>query len=180
MKVVNTREYVDMLRGLTEEGKVVSMLIAGTSMTPFLGHQRDYIYFEKPKRDLKKGDMVFYQRDSGQYVMHRICKVHRIQRKGTDSKRDTMPQTGIASNLDTTHSTAPASTYDIVGDAQTLIEKNIRRDQIFALVVQVKRKGKIIGPGDFWWNFFEKVWINMIPFRRVVLACYTVFARIKG
>lgn len=35
MKVVNTREYVSMLRELTEEGKEVSMLIAGSSMSPF-------------------------------------------------------------------------------------------------------------------------------------------------
>ena len=31
-KVVDTREYVSVLRELAEEGKVVSMLIAGSSM----------------------------------------------------------------------------------------------------------------------------------------------------
>ena len=74
-RVVDTREYLDVLRGLTEEGKEVSLLISGSSMAPFLIHARDYVYFRKPDRELKKGDIVFFQRDSGQYVMHRICRV---------------------------------------------------------------------------------------------------------
>lgn len=74
-KVIDTRAYVDALRELVLEGKEVSMRIWGGSMTPFLGHDRDTIYFEKPDRPLKAGDMVFYQRDNGQFVMHRILKV---------------------------------------------------------------------------------------------------------
>lgn len=149
MKVVDTYEYVSVLRELTEQGKNVSMLIAGSSMSPFLAHQRDFIYFEKPKRKLKKGDMVFYQRQSGQFVMHRICKVNKD------------------------------GTYHIVGDAQTLIEKDIRRDQIFALITAVKRKGKLIGPGNFWWEFFEKIWIRMIPLRPVANKIYSLIYKAK-
>lgn len=149
MKVVDTYEYVNILRELTEDGKVVNMLIAGSSMSPFLAHRRDYIYFEKPKRILKKGDMVFYQRDNGQFVMHRICK---------DNKD---------------------GTYNIVGDAQTQIERGIRKNQIFALITSVKRKDKMIGPGDFWWEFFEKVWINMIPLRPLANRFYSLIYRIK-
>ena len=33
------------------------------------------VCFKKKDRKLKKGDMVFFQRSNGQYVMHRICKV---------------------------------------------------------------------------------------------------------
>ena len=58
MKVVDTREYVGMLKELTEEGKEVSMLVFGSSMAPFLIHARDMIYFKKPDRELQKGDIV--------------------------------------------------------------------------------------------------------------------------
>ena len=75
MRTVDTREYLSILRELTEEGRDVSLRITGSSMAPFLIHQRDTVYFRKPDRPLKKGDMVFYQRDSGQFVMHRICRV---------------------------------------------------------------------------------------------------------
>ena len=62
---VDTAEYVGVLRGLVEEGHEVSMLVSGSSMSPFLIHLRDTIYFKKPDRPLRAGDMVFYQRDSG-------------------------------------------------------------------------------------------------------------------
>lgn len=141
VKQVDTREYVSVLRGIAEEGKVVSMLIAGSSMAPFLCHNRDYIYFTKPERELRRGDMVFYQRDRGQYVMHRI---YRVKPDG----------------------------YYMVGDAQTQIEGPLRREQIFAVITQVKRDGKMIRPGDFWWEFFEHIWIRIVPARRIVTALY--------
>ena len=75
VKTVDTKEYIFALKSLVEEGKEVRLTITGGSMSPFLVHGRDTICFSKPKRQLKKGDMVFYQRENGQYVMHRICRV---------------------------------------------------------------------------------------------------------
>ena len=145
-RVVDTNEYVSVLRELAEEGRVVSMLIAGSSMSPFLCHNRDYIYFTKPDRELRRGDMVFYQRDTGQYVMHRIYK-----RKKDD--------------------------YYMVGDAQTQIEGPLKQDQIFARIIKVKRKGRIIEPGNFWWEFFEHVWIRIIPLRKVIEKLYSLLGQ---
>ena len=148
MKKVDTKEYVSMLRELTESGKEVSMLIAGNSMSPFLIHERDSICFKRPDRTLRRGDMVFYQRTSGQYVMHRIYKVS-------------------------------AEGYYIVGDAQQDIEGPVKREQIFALITRVRRKGNWSAPGDFWWEFFEHVWIRMVPVRRLIIGAYTKMKRIK-
>ena len=145
-KVVDTDAYVTVLKNLVEEGQEVSLRITGCSMTPFLGHGRDDIFFRRPERPLRRGDMVFYRRSSGQYVMHRIC---RVTEKG----------------------------YDLVGDAQTRIEHGIRQEQIFALVTRVRRKGKLLGPGDFLWEFFARIWIRMIPLRPGVMKCYGFFRR---
>lgn len=147
MKVVETKEYVSILRELTEENREVSMRIAGNSMLPFLVHDRDLIFFRKPDRDLKKGDMVFYQRENGQFVMHRIRKV------------------------------SPEGYY-IVGDAQQYIEGPVKREQIFARIMKVCRKGKWIGPGDFWWEFFEHVWIRLVPVRHILMRVYSILKRI--
>lgn len=141
MRIIDTGAYVSMQRELVDSGKEASMRIVGNSMAPFLIHERDYITFVKPDREIRCGDMVFYQRDNGQFVMHRIWKV----------KPDG---------------------YYIVGDAQQEIEGPIRRDQIFALITKVKRKGKWLEEGDFWWEFFKKVWIHMIPFRRKLMWLY--------
>lgn len=64
-------------------------------------------------------------------------------------------------------------TYTLVGDAQTMLERGIRPDQVLALVTAVRRKGKLLRSGSFWWDFFEKIWIRMIPLRPAVVAAYS-------
>lgn len=145
-RVVDTREYVSVLREIAESGKVVSLRIAGSSMSPFLGPRQRLHLFYKAGQRTAGGDMVFYQRRNGQYVMHRIYKVK-------------------------------ADGYYIVGDAQTEIEGPVSRDQIFALITKVKRKDRIIQPGDFWWEFFEHVWIRMIPLRRPAVRLYAAVSK---
>ncbi|MDO4180135.1 MAG: S24/S26 family peptidase [Bacteroidales bacterium] len=144
MRSVDTKEYISMLRSLVEEGKQVSLIISGCSMSPFLIHARDAICFAKPDRELQKGDMVFFQRSDGNFVMHRIYKIKN-------------------------------GAYYIIGDAQTTMEGPIRREQIFALIKQVRRKGKWIAPGDFWWEFFAHIWLNIIPLRRIIIKVYHFF-----
>lgn len=141
MRRVDTDAYVSMLRDLVNEGKECRLLISGSSMAPFLVHERDSILFSKPDRELRRGDMVFYQRDNGQYVMHRILHVK------------------------------PEGLY-IIGDAQTEVEGPVKPEQVFALVTKVNRKGKWIGPGNFWWWFFSTVWLRLFPIRRLILKLY--------
>lgn len=141
MKKIDTYAYVSMLKELVEEGKEVRMVISGSSMSPFLEHERDSIFFAAPQQPLKKGDIVFYQRPNGQYVVHRIC---RVRPEG----------------------------YEIAGDGQTELERGVGREQIFAVVTKVERKGKILKPGSFWWEFFAHIWIHVIPFRRKIMGIY--------
>lgn len=69
--------------------------------------------------------------------------------------------------------------YTMVGDAQTVLEYGIRNDQIRAVVTAVRRKGKILQKGNFWWDFFEKVWISMVPFRPLFSKIYSAFKIFK-
>lgn len=148
-KTLNTAEYMSALRELTEQGHEVSITISGNSMAPFLVHLRDSVTFGLPKRSLKRGDLVFYQRDSGQFVCHRIFKVRQDD-------------------------------YYLIGDAQTMPEGPIRREQIFALVTAVRRKGKVLTPGDFCWAFFEKIWIRILPLRLPLLRVYRLWRRFRS
>ena len=134
MRRLDTDAYVSALRDLVNEGKECRLLISGSSMAPFLVHERDSIIFSKPQRELQRGDMVFYQRETGQFVMHRILH--------------------------------------IVGDAQTEIEGPVNPSQVFAVVTKAQRKGKWIGPGDFWWWFFRTVWLRLVPVRKIILKLY--------
>jgi hypothetical protein len=67
--------------------------------------------------------------------------------------------------------------YYIIGDNQTVMEGPVKKEQIFAIVTKVIRKEKEIKPGDFWWFFFESVWIRIIPLRRIMIRLY---GRING
>ena len=141
---IGTREYITILKSLVDEGREVNMHVLGSSMAPFVVHERDVIYFKKPEKKLCKGDIAFFQRKNGQYVVHRIYKTEGNQ-------------------------------YYFVGDNQTDIEGPIDEGQIFATVTRVKRKGKMIGPGDFWWEFFARVWIRIIPVRAFLVRLYGIF-----
>lgn len=148
MVILDTEAYISVLREMTEAGKEVTVKVFGSSMVPFLGDARDEVLIKKPDRPLKVGDIVFFQRDGGRFILHRIWK---IKPEG----------------------------YYIVGDSQVEIEGPVRRDQIFAIVIQTKRKGKWIGPGNFWWEFFEHIWVHMISGRRMLIKGYTFLSR-KG
>ena len=71
VRLIDTQEYMEMIRALLEDGQEVSMIVTGNSMRPFLKHGRDKICMKKTDRKLRKGDIVFYRRENGQYVMHR-------------------------------------------------------------------------------------------------------------
>lgn len=68
-----------------------------------------------------------------------------------------------------------------LGDSQqnSEIEGPIEESQIFALITSVCRKGRWIGPGNFWWEFFEHDWIRLIPFRRFLINTYRFMSSIR-
>ena len=144
-KTVDTGEYISSLLELVAQGEEVGLPVAGSSMTPFLGDGRDQVFIRKPHRPPERGDVVLYRRDNGDYVLHRI---HRV------------------------HGTGDGAVYDVAGDAQSRIERGIRRDQIFALVTRIRRKGRILGPESLHWRFFQKVWIGTVPLRSPILRLY--------
>ena len=133
-------------RILAEEPEVAALplVISGRSMTPFLIDGRDTVYLARLERPVRRGDMLLYQRSSGQYVLHRVWK----------AEKD--------------------GTFTMVGDAQTELEHGIREAQIIAIVTSVVRKGKSMAPGGFWWDFFEKVWIRMVPLRPLFWKAYSL------
>ena len=132
-------------RILAEEPQVAALplIVSGRSMTPFLVGGRDTVYLSRLERPVRRGDILLYQRDSGQYVLHRVWKV---EKNGT---------------------------FTMVGDAQVELEHGIREDQVIAIVTFVLRKEKTVFPGFFWWEFFEKIWIRMVPLRPFFRKVYS-------
>lgn len=146
-KFIDLNEYMKVVKELLDSGSEVPLLASGNSMTPFIVHQRDTIFISKLNCKLHKGDMVFFQRDNGEYVMHRI---HHINKKNQ---------------------------YFMVGDNQTYIEGPIEESQIFAIVKKVNRNSKLITHHNLIWKFFQYVWIRIVPFRPVIGKLHKLIIR---
>ena len=94
-------------------GGEVYITVRGSSMSPFLHDGRDQAVFASvADRRIRRGDIVFYQRRGGQFVMHRVYSV--------DAE----------------------GTLTMLGDAQWTLEPGIRPDQLRAFVPRVVRKGR--------------------------------------
>ena len=137
-RIIDIDEYMPVVQELLAQGKSVSLTVTGESMSPFLRHGRDQIRLEAVTKPPKRGDMVFFRRCNGQYIMRRILR----------------------------H--LPDGNYALIGDGQQQVEAPIAPQQIFAVVAQVCRKGTWIGPEAFWWRFFAGPWLMLLPLRPVL------------
>lgn len=69
-------EMAPLIRETLSESGEVSFVSAGVSMMPTIRDRKDVVTLVKPQGRLKKGDVPFYQRDNGQYVLHRVVYVN--------------------------------------------------------------------------------------------------------
>ena len=62
--------------------------------------------------------------------------------------------------------------YDLIGDGQLVIELGIGQEQILATVCAVRRKGKLLRKGNLCWEFYEHIWLALVPWRGRILRVY--------
>lgn len=75
--------------------------------------------------------------------------------------------------------TAPEGLY-FMGDGQQQQEGPVPPQAVRALAVKARRKGRWLGPGSFWWEFFARVWPNLGPLRGALSTLYGAFKRKEG
>ena len=60
-----------------EQGREYSLLVTGDSMRPFLLHGLSIVYMMKESQyDLKRGDIILFQREDGAFALHRVFRVY--------------------------------------------------------------------------------------------------------
>lgn len=69
-------EMAPLIQEILAESGEVSFVSAGTSMLPTIRDRQDTVTLVKPQGKLKKGDIPFYRRDNGQYILHRVVYVN--------------------------------------------------------------------------------------------------------
>ena len=72
---IKLNDAMPLIKEKLAEGREVIFSPRGTSMLPMLREGRDTITLSPVPNKLKKYDIPFYQRENGQYVLHRIVKI---------------------------------------------------------------------------------------------------------
>lgn len=65
-------ELAKILELQLENGGRASLVVTGNSMYPMLAHRRDSVTLVPVTAPLRRGDLILYRRENGQYILHRI------------------------------------------------------------------------------------------------------------
>ena len=110
LEVVPIAQLVPLMSAAIADGKPVELTVTGNSMRPLLKDRVSSVRLVRPD-NLQTGDIVFFQRGDGRYVLHRITAIH-------------------------------DGAYDIVGDNQYAVDRDIPESCIMAKVGAYNRNGK--------------------------------------
>ena len=74
-QILDTTAYLDgVCQMLSGGASLVPIPVVGVSMRPFL-RNGDFVYVSAPGEKIRKGDVLLFQRNNGQYVLHRVMKI---------------------------------------------------------------------------------------------------------
>ena len=142
-RYVSGQSLFSMVEEQLASGKRVRFPVSGTSMTPWIIHNRDQIELISAKGlRLKKGDIILFQPFSGKYILHRITKI--------------VP-----------------SGYITTGDGNLYRDGFTSSASVIGKVVTIHRKGKPINCSAPQWRILSWLWMALFPFRRWMLAWLT-------
>ena len=60
--------------------------------------------------------------------------------------------------------------FYLIGDFQSVKEGPVEAEQIKGIVVSAKRNEKLIQPGNIVWEFYEHIWLALVPVRRFIIS----------
>lgn len=72
LSAVSIDTLIPVIRLQLVNGGRAPLVVTGISMLPTLRHCRDLVELILPNRELRRGDLILYQRADGDYILHRI------------------------------------------------------------------------------------------------------------
>lgn len=77
-KTVAMEQMAPLIAEILNEGRKAQFVMTGNSMMPMLCHRKDVVVLEAVKpEEIKKYDVIFYRRDNGAYILHRVVKTEK-------------------------------------------------------------------------------------------------------
>ena len=134
---MNNQEFylsdaIEVIEEILESGGEFRLYPRGTSMLPLIVQSRDSVALCRTQGvSAQKGDIAFYKRSDGHFVLHRVMDV------------------------------CADGTYVMCGDNQTLLERGIRSEQILARVCAVYRREKRIEVDSRAYRTYVFLWARM-------------------
>lgn len=74
---IHFSDIEDIIIETLDAGKLFKIEPNGASMLPLIVQGRDSVYIKKPAGRLKKYDIAFFKRDTGEFILHRVVRVTR-------------------------------------------------------------------------------------------------------
>ena len=148
-KAVPMEELSPLIVGLINEGTDVTLTVTGNSMKPMLTHLRDSVV-------LTKCDPLAL----------RVGDIPLYRRE--DGKY-------ILHRILKSHDTV----YDISGDHQWILERNVPKSCVLCVVKGFTRNGKYHSCDEYGYRLYAFLWRKMFPFRKTVMTVHGWLSRIK-
>lgn len=74
IKRISTHELLPVVHEIIQSGRKAIITVSGNSMRPLIVNNRDKAILRK-MGSLKKGDIVLFKNNDGEYILHRICRI---------------------------------------------------------------------------------------------------------
>ena len=128
-------DLVPVIKYVIESGGEFKLLVTGSSMSPILINERDYVFLVSAKdHNIKKGDIVFIKRHTGEYILHRVYKL------------------------------IPNNKFIMNGDGQEWVEV-VNNNQVLARVYKFERNGREVLCSNIIYKFVVYIWMLLRPIR---------------
>jgi len=147
-KYVKIQDLIPIIQEKLENDGEVTFTPFGHSMLPLFRDGKDSVVLSKQDRKLKKNDLPLYQRNDGQIVLHRVIKV------------------------------CKNGNFVARGDNQIIKEKNIKQEQVIAIVKRFKRKKKEYTIDMKRYTLYCWFWNFIFPLRWITEKIKRLFSKI--
>lgn len=149
---IRMTELVPIIREVLDSGSEFRLFPRGKSMLPTIVEGEDSVLLAPPE-EVKVWDAVLYQRENGQYVLHRIVAEHE-------------------------------DCYDMCGDNQLIIEKNVPKTALIAKVTGIYKGNVYRSVNDAAYQENVRRLYAKKKLQRVILtgkqAVYPLYRRIQA
>lgn len=123
-EIISNVDFLELMEEAFAKDSTVCFTPSGVSMLPLLNGTDDTVTLKKKPGKLNKYDVIFYVRENGAFVLHRII---RCEKDGT---------------------------FTLSGDHQYYLEKGVRYDDVKAIMSAYTHDGEERSPSGFSYQLY--------------------------